>query len=171
MFSRSTTIDCTAPSTRPSALESASTPVVTARSASTAAALTRVQLGAHRRRQLRFGAADALLDGVDEPVHLARDIEARGAQLVGELLDLVGGDLIGRAASELAERLAHALEVGERAVLAEQLLRAREPGRGRADRLPVECAPWSCRRAGRRRSRPRPARAANCWWRRDRWRA
>ena len=39
MFSRSTTIDCTAPSTRPSALESASTPVVTARSASTAAAL------------------------------------------------------------------------------------------------------------------------------------
>ena len=132
MFSRSTTIDCTAPSTRPSAFDSASTPVVTARSASTAAALIGVQLGAHRRRQLGLGVADALLDGVDEPVHLARDVEAGRAQLVGELLDLVRGDLVGGAAAELAECFAHALEVAERAVLAEELLRAREPGRGRA---------------------------------------
>ena len=100
----------------------------------------RVQLGAHRRRQLGLGAADALLDGVDEAMHLARDVEARGAQIVGELFDLVRGDLIGGAAAEQAERFAHALEIAERAVLAEELLRAREPRRGRADLLAVELA-------------------------------
>ena len=99
-----------------------------------------VQLGAHRRRQLGFGAADALLDGVDEAVHLARDVEAGRAQIVGELFDLVRGDLIGRATAEQAERFAHALEVDERAVLAEELLRAREPGGGGADVLAVEPA-------------------------------
>ena len=166
MFSRSTTIDCTAPSTRPSAIDSASTPVVTARSASTAAALTACSLartgGGSSSSARPMPCSTASMSRCTSRATLRR----ADAQLVGELLDLVRGDLVGGAAAELAEGLAHALEIGERAVLAEQLLRAREPGGGRAAGLAVEAPLGAADEVRRRRSRPRPARAAGCWWRR-----